>query len=203
MRGKFIVFEGIDGSGKGTCLDYIAEYLTLRKIPFIKTEEPNLKYGIRSMIKGELLQKQLIKDPLVDMFAFSLDRQLHVIGEIALNLEKGIVVLTDRYYHSTIAYQGYLQGINLDYVKKVQSIFPKPDLTLIFDLPAERAIERTAERGVTKDKFETLESQQKLRTAYLDMAQTLKENIVIIDATKSKEEVAQQVIKELQDILKI
>ncbi|MEM2874095.1 MAG: dTMP kinase [Candidatus Nanoarchaeia archaeon] len=202
MRGKLIVFEGIDGSGKDTCQNYVAKYLKKEKVPFIKTEEPNSKYGIRSIIKDKLLQKQLTKDPLVDMFAFSLDRQLHVAGEILPSLKKGITVLTNRYYHSTIAYQGYLQGINLDYVMAVQKIFPKPDLTLIFDLPAELAIKRAAKRSTIKDKFETLESQRKLRAAYLDIAQVLKENIIVIDATKSEKTVAQQAIKAIKLILK-
>lgn len=201
LAGKFIVFEGMDGSGKGTCLQRIADYLKSKNVDFIITEEPNAKYGIRNTIKSELLQKQIVKDALVDLFAFSLDRQLHVENEIKVALSENKIILCDRYYHSTIAYQGYVQGIPLDYVLRTQSIFPKPDLTLIFDLPVEIAIARAAERGAVKDKYETLEFQTKLREAYLDLAKTLNEKIVIIDATKSREEIEQQVIKTIEPIL--
>lgn len=199
--GKFIVFEGIDGSGKGTCLQRVADYLKLKHVDFIITEEPNSKYGIRNVIKSELLQKQIVKDPLVDLFAFSLDRQLHVEKEIKLALLENKVILCDRYYHSTIAYQGYVQGVPLEYVLSTQSIFPKPDLTLIFDLPVEIAMARAAKRGAVKDKYETLEFQTKLRDAYLDLAKTLKEKIIVIDSAKSMEEVEQQVIKTIEPIL--
>lgn len=201
MVGKFIVFEGIDGSGKGTCLQRVADYLELKRVNFITTEEPNSKYGIRNIIKSELLQKQIVKDALVDLFAFSLDRQLHVENEVKLALLANKVILCDRYYHSTIAYQGYVQGIPLDYVLHTQSIFPKPDLTLIFDLPAEIAMARATDRGGPKDKYENLEFQIKLREAYLDLAKKLKEKIIIIDATKNKEEIEQQVIKTIEPIL--
>jgi dTMP kinase len=203
MTGKFIVFEGIDGSGKGTCLKHIANYLKSKKVNFIVTEEPNLKYGIRNLIKKEILQKQVARDPLVDLFAFSLDRQLHVENEIKPALFSNRHVLCDRYYHSTIAYQGYVQGIPLNYVLNVQSIFPKPDLTLIFDLPADLAMQRAAKRGTKKDKYETLEFQKNLREAYLKLPEILQENIVIIDATKSEEEVKQQAIKAIKPILNL
>ena len=198
MVGKLIVFEGIDYSGKGTCIDNVARYLTSIGIQFIKTEEPNLKYGIRNVIKGELLQKQLVKDPLVDLFAFTLDRQLHVLGEIKPALAENKIVLCDRYYHSTLAYQSCLQGVSFDYVWAVQSIFPKPDLTLILDLPAELAMQRAAKRAVPKDKYENLEDQKILRNAYLKIAQNLPERFEILDATKPEEEVAQQAIKALK-----
>lgn len=124
-------------------------------------------------------------------------------NEVKLALLANKVILCDRYYHSTIAYQGYVQGVPLDYVLHTQSIFPKPDITLIFDLPAEIAMARATDRGGPKDKYENLGFQTKLREAYLDLAKKLKEKekIIIIDATKNKEEIEQQVIKTIEPIL--
>jgi dTMP kinase len=202
MPEKLIVFEGIEGSGKTTCINAVAEELAKKNLKFIKTEEPNAEYGIGSMIKPELLQKLTINDALVDLFAFSLDRRLHLLKQIEPALADGKIVLCDRYYHSQIAYQGYLKGIK-NYVMDVQGIFLKPYLTLLFDLPAKLAMQRIQSARQTKEKFDQQETLEKLRRAYLDMTERLDERFKILDATLPKEKLAQQAIKTICEVLNI
>jgi len=199
MTGKFIVFEGIECSGKSSCLEEVSKYLTEKNIPHIKTEEPNEKYGIRKLIKKEILSGN-ISDPLTDLFAFSLDRELHLKGEIIPNLAKGYHVLCDRYFYSTIAHQGYVQGVPLEYVIHIQNAFMRPNLTLILDLPAEVAMERMSSR-TKKEKYDDLNSLRALREAYLDIAKTSKDKVEILNATLPKEKLAQQAIKAISEVL--
>ena len=199
MTGKFVVFEGIECSGKSSCLEEVSKYLTEKNIQHIKTQEPNEKYGIRNLIKKEILSGH-ISDPLTDLFAFSLDRELHLKNEIIPALAKGLVVLCDRYLYSTIAYQGYVQGLPLSYIKTVQNAFMRPDLTLLLDLPAEVAMERMSSR-TKKEKYDDLDSLRVLREAYLDIVKTSTDKFKILDATLPKKKLAQQAIKAINEVL--
>jgi dTMP kinase len=200
MSGEFITFEGIECSGKTTCLEEVAKYLTKQNSPHVKTQEPNENYG-RKFIKNEFLL-QNINDPIVELFAYCLDRRLDVKNNIIPAMAKGYVVLCDRYVDSTRAYQGYLQNLPLSYVDVVQGVFPMPHLTLLFDLPAEMAITRMLGR-TKKEKFDAIEELKILRDAFLDIAKKSKRRIKIIDATQSKEIVAQQAIKTINEVLQL
>jgi dTMP kinase len=202
MTGKFIVFEGIDGSGKTTCLETVADYLHSCHIPYIKTGEPNETYGMRAIIKHELVRQE-INDPLAELFMFSLDRQLHLISEIKPALMKGLNVLCDRYIDSTRVYQGYLQGLSLKYVKVVQSAFISPDLTLLFDLPAELGMKRIGDRATKKEKFENIRLLERAREAYLKIASASPKKYRILDATKPKARLARQAIKAIEEVLNL
>jgi dTMP kinase len=199
MTGKFVVFEGIEGSGKSSCLKEVSKYLTEKNIPHIKTEEPNEKYGIRNLIKVEILSGH-IEDPLTALFAHCLDRELHLKNEIIPALAEGLVVLCDRYLYSTIAYQGYAQGLPMSYVKTVQNVFMRPDLTLILDLPAEVALERMLGREI-KEKYDNINSLKVLREAYLDIVKTSTDKFKILDATLPRDKLAQQAIKAINEVL--
>ena len=188
MRGKFLVIEGIDGCGKSTQVKMLTEWLGKNNIPFFLTKEPSEK-GFRKIIKELVSDKTKIDDPALDALLFTADRKLHIDTEIKPALEEGKIVISDRYYHSTFAYQ-QTQGLELEWLREINRFALKPFLTIIFDVPAEISVERLSKDSTRKsfDKFEKSEFLSKLRENYLKLVQELKEEkIIIIDTNKAPE----------------
>lgn len=207
MKEKFIVFEGIDGSGKSTQFKLFCEKLREMGYDVVETREPT-----RELI-GDLISKRLKEktdlpgdvNGLIYTLLFYADRIEHN-NMIQKELEKGKIVVSDRNYHSTIAYQqsqGFDTNFILDFHRKlVKSGHVKvPDLVFFVDLPAEEAIKRIDYRAKQKAKieiFEHIEFLKKLRENYLKLKDVLKdENIKIIDGTGTKEEIQERIWKYL------
>ena len=201
----FIVLDGMDGSGKSEMIKLLHNYLFSKnkKYRILTTREPtNGKYGskIRKMLKEE-------NDPLKNaeklLDLFIKDRQDHLKNTILPFLEKSNniecnIALCDRYYYSTIAFQ-CTQGLDIKRVIKKNKDFRKPDIAFILDISAETALERIKHRE--KEKFEQLEFMGKLRKNLLNLKNCLKDDILIIDASKTKEEVFEDIKKEINKIL--
>lgn len=188
-KGKFIVFEGIDGCGKGTQLKLIHSYLwgLSKEIDVYTTREPTRDYKEirKEMAKGTDVKKD------AEWYAqmFVQDRWDHVRNYIKPALERGIIVLCDRYKLSTLAYQ-HTQGMALDDLLKMHKELLVPDLTMIFDCPAETAFERRKKEGSIDVFDKDLEFQKKLRQNYLKLKDILfDENMVIINGSKSVDDV--------------
>ena len=199
MKNLFIVFDGLDGSGKGEMIKRLEKYFIDKKFKVLVTREPtDGDYGkeIKRVLREE-------KDPLVSaekcLIFFVKDREDHLTNDILPFLEKGTVIC-DRYYYSTLAFQ-HTQGIDMEKVVFQNMNFRTPDITFILDLPAEIALERVAKRGKEKEKFEKLEFMKQLRLNFLQLKEELEDNIRIIDASKSKEEVFEQIKKEIDKLL--
>ena len=207
MSGKFIVIEGIDGSGKGTIATILAEWIFMRdKIAAVLlTREPT------QFSEAGKKVRQLLKctdDPRSCAREFAelyvADRKWNVKNRILPIMEAGGIAISDRYKHSTLAYQ-QLQGMNFDELVKMHGGLPVPDITIILDIPAEVAIER-----VSKDSgrdymevFEKLNFIKELRTKYLELPQKLpNERIVVIDASGEIKKTFEAVKKEVETILR-
>lgn len=197
-KGKFIVFEGIDGSGKGTIIGMAAEFLGGCGVPAEKiaiTKEPTTgKFGkkIREILSGneppEAHSEELLK-------LYVEDRRTHVKTAIEPAVLSGKIVLCDRYKYSTIAYQ-CAQGIQLEQTIEPSAPFPIPDLTIILDIPVPQALERITNdaRRARLEKFEQQQFLETVRQNFLRLPQLLpEENIQIIDASLPKEGVFEQV----------
>lgn len=193
-KGLFIVFEGIDGSGKSTQIPAIAKYI-LEKSKYnhvLITREPYKSREIREILRQD-------SDPyakarkLAELFVQ--DRKEHVDEIILPALEKGLYVISDRYKYSTIAYQS-AQGIPLEELIEMHKGMPVPDLVLVFDVPVNIAKERMSRDSRNEHKFESnTEFQEKLRQKYLELPKILPgENIIIINGEKSKECVEKELI---------
>ena len=217
-EGKFIVFEGIDGSGKGTQIIKAASLIfsmNKNNDVFI-TREPTRDFGV---IREVMREAAIVEKSSSNGFKQSLsenaewyaelfvkDRKHHVKEYIIPALENGTHVLCDRYKYSTLAYQ-QTQGMSFDHLKDMHSeISLIPNLTLIFDCDPSIAIERrkSSQQGATEifDKA-GLEWISKLRKNYLDLQSKLpKENIVIVDASQSIQMVFSKVKHEIQKIIK-
>ena len=202
MNGIFIAIEGLDGAGKGFVMMRLQEYImgkSKRYDHLLLTREPT--FGPIGRQIRELLAKE--KDAFKDgkKFAelYSKDREWHVKEHIQPALDKGYVVLCDRYKYSTIAFQ-QTQGLSFDEVYALNKNFPIPDLTFILDLPPKTALERIHQRNDGRDKFEDQAFMEKLRGKYLELPKLLpKNNLVLIDSSKDKESVFRQVKEKLEE----
>ena len=196
---KFIVFEGIDGAGKTTQIDMLKSALTSRGIACKITAEPtSLPSGkeIRAALAGKI---QKTPEEMAEMFAR--DRVLHnTDSDIGINgmLKEGNTVISDRYYYSSLAYQGSVLGydrvaaLNLD-----NDGIRTPDLCVFLDLTPERSLERIGKRGEETEIYENLDYLTKTRAMFFDVFEKLRargEKIAIIDAFGSPEEVSAKVI---------
>ncbi|MEM5869572.1 MAG: dTMP kinase [Candidatus Aenigmatarchaeota archaeon] len=201
-KGVFIVLEGIDGSGKSSQSKLLFDFLQKNKIPAILTHEPT------DGEIGYLLTNKYLKEvdlPLVDAFLFAADREEHLKKTVIPALEQGKIVISDRYYHSTLAYQ-QAQGLELKFLLELNKKFIKPDLTIIIDLEPEIAVERIEKdknrKMEERKKFEKVEFLKKVRKNFLELKEILKdERIVVIDGNKTKEEVFEAVLSEVKKIL--
>jgi dTMP kinase len=198
-KGLFIVFEGIDGSGKTTQSKLLFDFLLKKRKKVIWTKEPT-KGNI-----GSLLTNKYLKDtdlPFVDALLFAADREEHLKTEVIPALNQGKIVISDRYYHSTLAYQ-QAQGLELKWLLQLNKNFIKPDLTVIIDVEPEIAMVRIKldkKRKIEeRKKFEKLEFLKKVRKNFLDLPKILKdEKIVVIDGNEEKEKVFKNVLKEIK-----
>lgn len=214
-RGKLITFEGIDGCGKTTQLRLLERVLTSRNIPFVSTREPggtDLGKTIRAALLNVSRQKV---DPLAELLLYSADRAQHVREVVLPNLEAGTLVLSDRFYDATVAYQGYGRGFDLSLIKQLNDLATgglKPDLTLLFDVDVKTGMERTHWRGSDAETvseeaqadrldLEPGDFHETVRLAYLELAKAEPERFRVINATGSIETVRPIVLEALHGIL--
>lgn len=202
---RFITFEGGDGTGKTTQLKALQQYLLTRGRSPVCTREPG-GTALGKLIRQVLLEvgRQPIASP-TELFLYLADRGQHVQEVILPALERGEIVLCDRYTDSTMAYQGYGRGIDLDLLRQFNGIADRgvrPELTLLFDCPVEVGLARTGRRQLEvagdarrEDRFERekIEFHERVRGGFLELARAEPQRFRIIDASRSIEEVARGV----------
>jgi dTMP kinase len=203
MRGKFITLEGIEGSGKSTSLDTISKSLESLNIEFIVTKEPGggpLGKDLRKM----LLDKETSISSEVELLLMMADRKNHIDNIVEPSLKKGIWVISDRYLDSSYAYQGGGRQIDVSKIDLLTELLklPIPDLTLLFDLSPEIALLRAKNRSEL-DRFESepMDFHQRIREAYLTLANNNIERYIVIDASKDIQNVKDQVQKQLNQFI--
>jgi dTMP kinase len=207
-RGRFISFEGGEGSGKSTQIKKLAERLNTAKLRTIVTREPGGSPGaeiIRHLVLSGM-GKLLGPDAETLLFAAARDDHVHSVIEPALN--QGTWVLCDRFSDSTRIYQGRLGKVSPGILNAMQRVTIgdlKPDLTIILDVPAEVGLKRAAARRGTgaPDRFEAedLRFHQDLRDAYRQLAAEEAQRCVLIDANSDPDTVAAHVWTALRDHL--
>ena len=189
MEAKFITLEGIEGSGKTSSIKSITDLLDSKRISYVVTREPGGS-SIGSELRSILLDPKTEISSEVELLLMLADRKDHVEKVILPNLETGNWVISDRFMDSSIAYQG--GGRKLD--KKMIDSFsknlnlPNPDLTLLFDVPVEISLSRVKARGEL-DRFEQekLDFHNRIREAYLELAEQNVNRIQIIDSSREIE----------------
>ena len=203
MNPLFITLEGIEGSGKSTNIKVINNYLNDKNINYINTREPGGS-EVGDQLRNILLNTEKKLSNQTELLLMLADRVNHIETLIQPNLEKGITVISDRFMDSSYAYQGGGREMGLDTITKIIDGLNiiKPNLTLLFDLPVEMALERARKRSKL-DRFESedYDFHQRIRETYLFLAEEDSERIKIIDASKDIEEVESQVMKILEQKL--
>ena len=203
MNPLFITLEGIEGSGKSTNIKVINNYLNDKNINYINTREPGGS-EVGDQLRNILLNTEKKLSNQTELLLMLADRVNHIETLIQPNLEKGITVISDRFMDSSYAYQGGGREMGHDTITKIIDGLNiiQPNLTLLFDLPVERALERARKRSKL-DRFESedYDFHQRIRETYLFLAEEDSERIKIIDASKDIEEVESQVRKILEQKL--
>jgi dTMP kinase len=165
-RGVLVAFEGIDGSGKTTQADLLARYLYKHNIDMLATKEPTSGAWGRKIKDSKMTGRLDVAD---ELRYFIEDRKEHVANEICPALERGAVVIVDRYYYSTVAYQG-ARGINPQKLLDANRAFaPTPDLTVLLDIDPQMGLIRIYQRGSRQDAFEDLDNLIKARAIFREL----------------------------------
>jgi dTMP kinase len=207
---RFITFEGGDGTGKSTQLKALELYLASRGISCVSTREPG-GTGLGSVIRQAVLQvgNRSIHQ-LTEVFLYLADRAQHVHEIILPALHSSKLVLCDRYIDSTLAYQGYGRGMDLEVLRKLNRLATgdlKPDLTFLFDCPVEIGLRRVTTRLATqgrsrvrRDRFENerADFHERVRSGFLELARAEPERFRVLDASRSASEVTDE-MKNLLD----
>jgi len=199
-RGRFITFEGGEGSGKSTQIKKLAERLEAAKLLVIVTREPGGSIGAEIIRHLVLSGMGKLLGPDAETLLFAAARDDHVRTVIQPALNQGTWVLCDRFFDSTRVYQGKVGHVSPGIVNAMQRVTIgdlKPDLTVILDVPVEIGLKRAAARreGAAPDRFESedIRFHQELRDAYHEIAAREPERCVLIDAMADADTVAASV----------
>lgn len=206
MKGIFISFEGIEGTGKTIQSKLLCEYLSKKGYEVILTEEPG---GTHTGLKiRDLLLSLETKGmmPLTELLLYNASRAQHIKEVILPALNRGAVVITDRFSDSTIVYQGHGRRIDLKLIHFIESIVTeglRPDITLLLDLDVETGLKRN--RGINKSdrlELEDIEFHKRVREGYLEIAGKQPGRIKLIDASESIDEIHNRIVRIVEDFIK-
>lgn len=203
-KGKFIAFEGIDGSGKSTQIKKLMSYLSEKNIKCCETREPT--EGPVGSVVHQVMTGRLKADSRVIAALFAADRIDHLVNDvdgICKLTDKGITVLTDRYYFSSYAYHSV--DMELEKVIEMNRISAetlRPTVNIFLDVPVKRALERIAQNRVSTELYEKEERLIKTRENYFKAFDKLKdsERIVIIDADADEDAVHSRILDAVSSI---
>lgn len=209
QKGLFISFEGGEGAGKSTQIRILAETLRSRGLEVVVTREPGGSPGAEAIRHVLLSGAAEAFGVRMEAMLFAAARNDHVEEVIRPALESGAVVLCDRFLDSSRVYQGTTGNLETDFIETLQRIAvdgTMPDLTLIFDIPAVDGLARARKRaddGAAPDRFEKeeLETHEKRREAYLDIALNEPRRCRIVDAKQPQERVTEDVLSMVEPLL--
>lgn len=204
MKGRFITFEGIEGSGKSTQIEGLAAALRRRGISVLVTREPG-GTPVAEAIRNVLLDvRNGALQPATELLLYVAARA-QLVGEIIRPaLEAGTTVLCDRYADSTTAYQGFGRGASFEAIAQLHAIAAgglEPDRTFVLDLPVAEGLARARMRGrADRIEQEPTAFHERVRAGYLELASRHPQRIVLLDGLQTPETIASQVLAALSDL---
>ena len=198
--GRFITLEGGEGAGKSTQIARLGEWLRNRGREVIATREPGGSPG------AELVRKLLVEGPVdrwdgpTEALLHFAARRDHLRATVWPALKRGAWVVSDRFADSTVAYQGYGHGVDRGLLNRLYNIAVGdfvPDLTIVLDLPVETGLKRAAARRGTETRYESLaiEFHRHVRAGFLEIAAGDPRRCVVVDATRSVEDIAAEIAR--------
>lgn len=200
MKSTFITLEGIEGAGKTTQAKLLTDALKQKGINAIATREPG---GIETAeaIRQIVLHKDV--EPITELLLYEASRAEHFCKIIRPALNSGKTVICDRFTDASVAYQGYGRGLDIKLIEELNRIATfgvEPDLTFVFDIPAQMTFERLKQRGHALDRFERLDIKfyEKVRKGYLDLSVKYPKRVIIIDGTKGVQDIHKAVMERIK-----
>ena len=197
----FITLEGPEGSGKTTAVDYAVSKLEEMGYKIVRTREPG-GTPISEQIRNVILDKaNTAMDEKTEALLYAASRRQHLVEKVWPALKEGKIVICDRYLDSSLAYQGGARGLGVENILNVNNFATEgtfPDLTLLFDIDPKIGLARiaaNANREVNRLDLEKLDFHNKVRNTFLELAKRYPERFIVIDASKSREEVADATLK--------
>jgi dTMP kinase len=207
---RFITFEGIEGSGKTTQIQMLSNHLEESGVEHLLTREPG-GTPIGDQIRRLVLHPgNATMTATCELLLYTAARAQHIEQVIGPNLAEGRMVLCDRFKDATLAYQGYGRGLSIELIRHLharEGLALNPDLTLLFDIEVDTALDRARHRDATRNIDETRFEQEdfafhdRVRTGYLDLARKESQRIVVIDARGTTAEVHQRVLETMRRVL--
>jgi dTMP kinase len=209
MKGKFIVFEGIDGSGKTTQINHLYKWLIGTDLlpennKLVITREPGgtkLGKSIRSLLLDTSREKS--PDSITELLLYAADRSQHVNEIIRPTLDKGDWVISDRFCGSTLAYQGYGRKLDINLIKDLEAIATQgiaPDITFLLDMPIEESIRRRMNRKDDRIEKEGREFLSNVSLGFQALSQDT--NWKKISAINSEENIISEIKSEIKKLIK-
>ena len=203
MSGALITFEGVEGSGKTTQMMRLARWLRRHGRKVELTREPDgTRFGVA--VRGLFKRPGIQPKPLVEVFLFMAARQQHVTEKIRPWLDRGRVVLCDRYADATVAYQGYGRGVDLDLIRELNARATSsvmPDLTLLFDLDPAVGLRRIRGRSLDNFEREKLAFHRRVRDGYLEILRAEPKRLRSIRAARPPDVVEAEVRAIVEEFL--
>jgi dTMP kinase len=203
----FITLEGPEGSGKTSVMKEVIRRLLAEGYPIQETREPG-GTPIAEQIRNVILDRKNIKlDPRAEALLYAASRRQNLVEKIWPAIEKGDIVICDRYIDSSLAYQGGARGIGIEEVLAINLFATEgslPQLTLLFDIEPEIGLKRIAsnhQREINRLDLERLDFHRTVRKTYLELAKRFPERIVIIDASQPLNEVIEQTYRTVKSRL--
>ena len=195
-KGLFITFEGGDGCGKTTQIKLLDEYLRNKGYKTLLTREPG-SIGLGEKVREILLNYDGEVSSVCESFLFLADRAQNVDCIIKPALDDGTIVICDRHTDSSVAYQGYGRGLDIDRINMLNNIATsglKPDLTIVLDVDVETSQARV---GSEKDRMESagIEFFERVRKGYLEIAKQEPERVKVVDAKQTIEDIHNQILE--------
>ncbi|NCC81931.1 MAG: dTMP kinase [Clostridia bacterium] len=205
MRGLFITFEGLDGTGKTTQIHELETKLSELGLPYKKTREPGgtpIAEKIRDIILDPKNTEMCFQ---AEALLYAASRAQHVSEVIKPALEKGEIVICDRFFDSTLAYQGYARELSLEdlhYINNFAMQEVKPELTFLLDIPAAHTSERINSRELDRLDLEEMDFKNRVRAGFLKIADFEKNRVKVINASLGIQEIHDIIWEKTKSILK-
>lgn len=205
-RGRLISFEGLDGAGKTTQIELLEQWLLAHDVPYVRTREPGgtpLGIEIRHLL---LNRPELAITPLAEAFLFQADRAQHFATLVLPALEAGKLVVTDRCFDASIAFQGYARGVGAELVEQLSLLATQgrvPDLTILLDLDPSQVQARTnvandssgLREKPTRIDMEAEDFHRRVQEGFRALARVHPKRIKVVDASRSPDEIHEEIVR--------